>query len=67
MKLRDLLKVVECDEFIFCINEDAEKIIPVRLYMGESLDPYLDMEVTKVRAYDNGFDIDLQAEEQEIA
>ena len=67
MKLRDLLKVVECDEFIFCINEDAEKIIPVRLYMGESLDPYLDMEVTKVRAYDNGFDVDLQAEEQEIA
>ena len=59
MKLRDLLKVVECDEFIFCINEDAEKIIPIRLYMGESLDPYLDMEVTKVRAYDNGFDIDL--------
>ena len=56
MKLRDLLKVVECDEFIFCIGEE---IIPVRLYMGETLDPYLDMEVTRVRAYDNGFDIDL--------
>lgn len=61
MKLRDLLKVVECDEFIFCINEDPKKIIPVRLYMGETLDPYLDMEVLKVRAYDNGLDIDLAA------
>lgn len=59
MKLRDFLKVVECDEFIFGIGE---KIIPVRTYMGETLDPYLDMEVLKVRAYDNGFDIDLVAE-----
>ena len=59
MKLRDLLKVVECDEFIFGIGE---KIIPVRLYMGETLDPYLDKEVLKVRAYDNGFDIDLAAQ-----
>ena len=58
MKLRDLLKVVECDEFIFAIGE---QIIPVRTYMGESLDPYLDMEVTRVRAYDNGFDIYLVA------
>ena len=58
MKLRDLLKVVECDEFILGIGE---KIIPVLLYMGETLDPYLDMEVLKVRAYDNGFDIDLVA------
>lgn len=59
MKLRDLLKVVECDEFIFGIGEE---IIPVRTYMGETLDPYLDMEVLKVRAYDNGFDIDLAAQ-----
>ena len=58
MKLRDLLKVVECDEFVFGIGE---KIIPVRLYMGETLDPYLDMEVLKVRAYEGGFDIDLAA------
>ena len=56
MKMRDLLKVVECDEFIFGIGE---KIVPVRLYMGETLGPYLDMEVLKVRAYDNGLDIDL--------
>lgn len=59
MKLRDLLKVVECDEFIFGIGEE---IIPARLYMGETLDPYLDMEVLKVRAYNNGLDIDLVAE-----
>lgn len=59
MKLRDLLKVCESDEFIF---GDGEKIIPVRLYMGETLDPFLDREVLKVRAYNGGFDIDLVAE-----
>lgn len=56
MKLRDLLKVLESDDFIF---GDGDKIIPVRLYMGETLDPFLDREVSKVRAYEGGFDIDL--------
>lgn len=59
MKLRDLLNVLESDDFIF---GDGDKIIPVRLYMGETLDPFLDREVSKVRAYEGGFDIDLVAE-----
>ena len=46
MKLRDLLKVLESDEFIF---GDGEKVECVRLYLGESLDPYLDREVSRVR------------------
>ena len=56
--MRDLLNVLDSDEFIIA---DGENIKCVRLYMGETLDPYLDMEVLKVRAYDNGFDIDLVA------
>ena len=55
MKLRDLLKVLDSDEFIIA---DGGKIICIRLYMGETLDPYLDREVAKVRAYEGGFDID---------
>lgn len=56
MKMRDLLKVLESDEFIF---GDGEKIEAVRLYDGDTLDDYLDREVLKVRAYEGGFDIDL--------
>lgn len=55
MKLRDLLKVLESDEFIIA---DGDKIVCIRLYMGETLDPYLDREVSRVRAYEGGFDID---------
>ena len=55
MKLRDLLKVLESDEFVIA---DGDKIICIRLYMGETLDPYLDREVSRVRAYEGGFDID---------
>lgn len=55
MKLRDLLKVLESDEFVVA---DGDKIVCIRLYMGETLDPYLDREVSKVRAYEGGFDID---------
>lgn len=58
MKLRDLLNVCESDEFVVAVGEDI-KII--RLYMGETLEPYLDMEVLRVRAYEGGFDIDLAA------
>lgn len=58
MKLRDLLNVCESDEFVVAVGEDI-KII--RLYMGETLEPYLDMEVLRVRAYEGGFDIDLVA------
>jgi hypothetical protein len=46
------------DEFFW---EDGDKIVCIRLYMGETLDPYLDREVSKVRAYDGGFDIGLAA------
>lgn len=56
MKMRDLLKVLESDDFIF---GDGDKIIPVRLYMGDTLEPFMDREVLKVRAYEGGFDIDL--------
>ena len=56
MKMRDLLKVLESDDFIF---GDGDKIIPVRLYMGDTLDPFMDREVSRVRAYEGGFDIDL--------
>lgn len=55
MKLRDLLKVLESDEFVIA---DGDKIVCIRLYMGETLDPYLDREVSRVRAYEGGFDID---------
>ena len=58
MKLRDLLKVLDSDEFIIA---DGEEIKCVRLYMGETLDPFLDREVSRVRAFDGGFDIDLVA------
>jgi hypothetical protein len=58
MKLRDLLNVLDSDEFIF---GDGENIVCVRLYMGESLDQFLDREVSRVRAYEGGFDIDLVA------
>lgn len=56
MKLRDLLKVLESDEFIIA---DGEKIEAIRIYDGDTLDDYLDREVLKVRAYEGGFDIDL--------
>lgn len=56
MKMRDLLKVLESDDFIF---GDGDKIIPVCLYMGDTLDPFMDREVSRVRAYEGGFDIDL--------
>jgi len=55
MKLRDLLKVLESDEYVIA---DGDKIVCIRLYMGETLDPYLDREVLRVRAYEGGFDID---------
>ena len=55
MKLRDLLKVLESDEFIIA---DGDKIVCIRLYDGDTLDDYLDREVSKVRAYEGGFDID---------
>ena len=58
MKLRDLLNVLDSDEFII---GDGEDIKCVRLYMGETLDPFLDREVSRVRAYEGGFDIDLVA------
>ena len=58
MKLRDLLNVLDSDEFIIA---DGENVECVRVYMGESLDPYLDREVQKMRPYDNGFDITLVA------
>ena len=58
MKLRDLINILDSDEFIF---GDGEKIVCVRLYMGETLDPFLDREVSRVRAYEGGFDIDLVA------
>ena len=58
MRLRDLLNVLDSDEFIIA---DGEEIKCVRLYMGETLDPFLDREVLKVRAYEGGFDIDLVA------
>ena len=56
MKLRDLLKVLDSDEFII---SDGEKIEAVRLYDGDTLDEFLDREVLRVRAYEGGFDIDL--------
>ena len=58
MKLRDLLNVLDSDEFIIA---DGEEIKCVRLYMGETLEPYLDRDVSRVRAFDGGFDIDLVA------
>ena len=58
MKLRDLLNVLDSDEFIIV---DGEETKCVRLYMGETLEPYLDREVSRVRAFDGGFDIDLVA------
>lgn len=58
MKLRDLLNVLDSDEFIIA---DGEEIKCVRLYMGETLDLYLDREVSRVRAFEGGFDIDLVA------
>ena len=58
MKLRELLKVLESDEFIIA---DGEKVDFVRLYEGHTLDQYLDREVSRVRAFDGGFDIDLVA------
>ena len=58
MKLRELLTVVESDEFVIA---DGEKIECIRLYDGDTLDDYLDREVLKVRAYEGGFDIDLVA------
>ena len=58
MKLRDIINILDSDEFIF---GDGEKIVCVRLYMGETLDPFLDREVSRVRAYEGGFDIDLVA------
>ena len=58
MKLRDLLKVLDSDEFIIA---DGETVKCIRVYMGETLDPYMDREVERVRAYDGGFDIDLVA------
>ena len=58
MKLRDLLNVLDSDEFIIA---DGEKIEYVRLYEGHTLDPFLDREVLRVRAYEGGFDIDLVA------
>ena len=58
MKLRDLLNVLDSDEFIIA---DGEEIKCVRLYMGETLEPYLDREVSRVRAFEGGFDIDLVA------
>lgn len=58
MRLRDLLNVLDSDEFIIA---DGEEIKCVRLYMGETLGPFLDREVLKVRAYEGGFDIDLVA------
>ena len=59
MKLRGLLKVLDSDEFIIGSGENVKC---VRLYMGETLDPFLDLEVLKVRAYEGGFDIDLAAQ-----
>ena len=59
MKLRDLMNVLDSDEFIIA---DGEDIKCVRLYMGETLDPWMDREVSRVRAYEGGFDIDLVAE-----
>lgn len=58
MKLRDLLNVLDSDEFIIA---DGENVKCVREYMGETLDPWMDREVLKVRAYEGGFDIELVA------
>ena len=58
MKLRDLLNVLDSDEFII---GDGEKVVCVRLYMGETLEPFMDRVVSRVRAYEGGFDIDLVA------
>ena len=58
MKLCDIINILDSDEFIIA---DGEDIKCVRLYMGETLDPFLDREVSRVRAYEGGFDIDLVA------
>ena len=54
MKLRDLVYMLDSDEMIIT---DGEKAECVRLYLGETLDPYLDREVGKIRPYDSGFEI----------
>ena len=58
MKLRDIINILDSDEFIVAVGEDV-KI--VQLYAGGTLEPYMDMKVLKVRAYEGGFDIDLAA------
>lgn len=56
MKLKDILPVLNCDEFFI---SDGMEIYNIRLYEGQSLDEFLGREVQKITPADNCLDIDL--------
>lgn len=59
MKIRDIINILDSDEFYIT---DGEKIECVRIYDGDNLDAYMDMEVKRIRPYNGGFEIDLVSE-----
>lgn len=56
MKIRDIIKILDSDEFYIT---DGEKIECVRIYDGDDLEAYMDREVKRIRPYSGGFEIDL--------
>lgn len=56
MKLRDIISILDCDEFYI---QDGEKIECIRIYDGDDLEEYMDREVKRIVPNGNAFDIDL--------
>lgn len=65
MKIRDIINILDSDEFRIT---DGEKIECIRLYDGDDLEEYMDREVKRIHPYakyaaryeyDFGFEIDL--------
>ena len=56
MKLRDIINVLDSDEFYIA---DGEKIVCIRNYDGDDLEDFMDREVKRIVPSGNAFDIDL--------
>ncbi len=56
MKLRDIISILDSDEFYI---QDGEKIECIRIYEGDNLEEYMDREIKRIVPSGNAFDIDI--------